>query len=150
VLFGNLAITVPPMIIYFALPDMMRAFSGEDRIRWVATAPQMASAGTMMTTWLVRRFRQRVVYVASALLLIAGSVVGALADLCGRRRGPRRTERGSPDHSVTMVHRQRAARAAPRLGMTIWGVGLPSRLVITPIVGGLLVKRSAGARCFWR
>ena len=70
VLFGNLAITVPPMIIYFALPDMMRAFSvGEDRIQWVATALQMASAGTMMmTTWLVRRFGQRVVYVASALI----------------------------------------------------------------------------------
>ena len=79
VLFGNLAITVPPMIIYFALPDMMRAFSvGEDRIQWVATALQIASAGTMMmTTWLVRRFGQRLVYVASALLLIARVVVRA-------------------------------------------------------------------------
>jgi EmrB/QacA subfamily drug resistance transporter len=145
VLFGNLAITVPPMIIYFALPDMMRAFSvGEDRIQWVATALQIASAGTMMmTTWLVRRFGQRAVYVASALLLIAGSIVGALADtlwvaVLGRVM---QGAAGGIIPALTMVTIVSVLPARQLgLGMTIWGVGFAITAVITPIVGGLLVE----------
>jgi EmrB/QacA subfamily drug resistance transporter len=145
VLFGNLAITVPPMIIYFALPDMMRAFSvGENRIQWVATALQIASAGTMMmTTWLVRRFGQRAVYVASALLLIAGSVVGALADTLWVAVAGRVMQgaAGGIIPALTMVTIVSVLPARHLgLGMTIWGVGFAITAVITPIVGGLLVE----------
>jgi DHA2 family multidrug resistance protein len=145
VLFGNLAITVPPMIIYFALPDMMRAFSvGEDRVQWVATALPIASAGSMMmTTWLIRRFGQRVVYVASALLLIAGSAVGALADTLWVAVAGRVMQgaAGGIIPALTMVTIVSVLPARQLgLGMTIWGVGFAITAIITPFVGGLLVE----------
>ena len=145
VLFGNLSISVPPMIIYVALPDMMHAFGvGEDRIQWLVTGLQVASTVSMMaTTWLVRRLGQRMAYVLAGLLLLAGSIVGAMGDslwvaVVGR------VMQGTAGGIIPALAMVTIVSLLPArqlgLGMSIWGVSFAVTAAVTPYIGGLLVE----------
>lgn len=146
VMFGNLAITLPPMIIYVALPDMMRAFQvGESEIQWLVTGLQIASTVSMVTTtWLVRRLGQRNAYLLASLLLIAGSVLGGVSPTLEWAVAGRVLQGIAcgiiPALSMVTI----VTVLSPRqlgLGMSAWGVSFAVTAAVTPYIGGLLVEQ---------
>jgi EmrB/QacA subfamily drug resistance transporter len=145
VMFGNLAITLPPMIIYVALPDMMRAFQvGESQIQWLVTGLQIASTVSMVTTtWLVRRLGQRNAYLLASLVLVAGSILGGCSTTLGMAVAGRVLQGIAcgviPALSMVTI----VTVLAPTqlgLGMSAWGVSFAVTAAVTPYIGGILVE----------
>lgn len=145
VVLANLAVTVPTMIIYVALPDMMQAFDvSEARIQWLVTGLQVASTVSMIATiWLVRRVGQRRAYVLASLVFVAGALLGGVPKFEVAILG--RVLQGIgcgllPAISMVTI----VTVLAPRqlgLGMSIWGTSFAVTAAITPYVGGVLVER---------
>ncbi len=69
-------------IVNVAIPDMSHHFLlGQGRVQWVSSGFMVASTVAMLTTpWLLARYGYRRTYVSTMLLLLAGGMLGGLAN----------------------------------------------------------------------
>ncbi len=80
-LMSSMALALSGTIINVAVPDIMGAFGvGQDLAQWMATAFFAAmTTGMLVSTWAIRSFGQRQVFVGTMCVFIASSVVGGTA-----------------------------------------------------------------------
>ncbi len=77
-LMSSMALALSGTIVNVAVPDIMGAFGvGQDLAQWMATAFFAAmTTGLLASSWAIRSFGQRQVFVGMMGVFIAGSVVG--------------------------------------------------------------------------
>jgi MFS family permease len=94
VMVGTMASIMSFTIINVAIPDMSQHFSlGQGRVQWVSSGFMVAMTISMLTTpWLLARYGYRYAYVGTMLLLMAGGIVGGLANNFGLVLGARVAE----------------------------------------------------------
>ncbi|MES2979460.1 MAG: DHA2 family efflux MFS transporter permease subunit [Pseudomonadota bacterium] len=82
VMVGTMASIMSSTIINVGIPDMSRSFSlGQERAQWVSSGFMVAMTVSMLTTpWLLSRYGYRRTYVGTMLVLMAGGIVGGLAN----------------------------------------------------------------------
>ncbi len=82
VMVGTMASIMSSTIVNVAIPAMSQHFTlGQERAQWVSSGFMVAMTVSMLTTpWLLARYGYRRTYVGTMLLLMAGGVVGGLAN----------------------------------------------------------------------
>ena len=82
VMIGTMASIMSSTIINVAVPSMSLHFDlGQERAQWVSSGFMVAMTVSMLTTpWLLARYGYRRTYSGTMGLLLAGGVVGGLAD----------------------------------------------------------------------
>ncbi|WP_062479763.1 DHA2 family efflux MFS transporter permease subunit [Variovorax boronicumulans] len=82
VMVGTMASIMSSTIVNVAIPDMSHHFAlGQERAQWVSSGFMVAMTVSMLTTpWLLSRYGYRRTYVGTMLLLLAGGIVGGLAN----------------------------------------------------------------------
>lgn len=82
VMVGTMASIMSSTIVNVAIPDMSHFFTlGQERAQWVSSGFMVAMTVSMLTTpWLLARYGYRLTYSAAMWLLLAGGVVGGLAN----------------------------------------------------------------------
>lgn len=83
VMVGTMASIMSSTVVNVAIPDLSRHFGlGQERAQWVSSGFMVAMTASMLTTpWLLARFGYRRTYVGTMVLLLAGGLLGGLADL---------------------------------------------------------------------
>ena len=144
VMVGTMASIMSSTIINVAIPDMSHHFTmGQGRAQWVSSGFMVAMTVSMLTTpWLLGRYGYRRTYAGCMLLLLAGGVVGGLAnnfDLVLAARVAEGLAAGvvQPIPAIIIMrvfepHEQGRASG-------IFGVGVVLAPAIGPSVGGVLV-----------
>jgi EmrB/QacA subfamily drug resistance transporter len=79
---GSMASIMSSTVVNVAIPGISHHFGiGQERAQWVSSGFMVAMTASMLTTpWLLARFGYRTVYGATMVLLMAGGIVGGLAD----------------------------------------------------------------------
>ncbi len=82
VMVGAMAAIMSSTVINVAIPDLSRHFGlGQERAQWATSGFMAATVASMLTTpWMLARFGFRRTYAYSMWALLAGGVVGGLAD----------------------------------------------------------------------
>ncbi|HPE02824.1 MAG TPA: DHA2 family efflux MFS transporter permease subunit, partial [Burkholderiaceae bacterium] len=82
VMLGTMASIMASTIVNVAVPDMSRFFAlGQERAQWLSSGFMAAMTLSMpLTPWLLERHGYRRTYLGAVALLLAGSVVGGLAN----------------------------------------------------------------------
>jgi EmrB/QacA subfamily drug resistance transporter len=82
VMVGTMASIMSSTIVNVAIPGMSHHFSlGQERAQWVSSGFMVAMTVSMLTTpWLLARYGYRRTYVGTMLLLLAGGIVGGVAN----------------------------------------------------------------------
>lgn len=82
VMVGTMASIMSSTIVNVAIPDLSHHFVlGQDRAQWVTSGFMAAMTASMLTTpWLLGRYGYRGVYSGCMWLLLAGGVVGGMAN----------------------------------------------------------------------
>ena len=82
VMVGTMASIMSSTIVNVAIPDMSHHFAlGQERAQWVSSGFMVAMTVSMLTTpWLLSRYGYRRTYVGTMLLLLAGGIVGGVAN----------------------------------------------------------------------
>ena len=82
VMVGTLASIMSSTIVNVAIPSMSHHFAlGQERAQWVSSGFMVATTVSMLTTpWLLGRYGYRRVYVGTMLALLAGGLLGGLAN----------------------------------------------------------------------
>ncbi len=85
VMIGTMASIMSATIVNVAIPDMSQHFTlGQARAQWVSSGFMVAMTVSMLTTpWLLARYGYRRTYAGTMLLLMAGGIVGGLANHFG-------------------------------------------------------------------
>ncbi len=80
-IMSSIALALSGTIVNVAVPDIMGAFGvGQDLAQWMATAFfATMTTGMLVSTWAIRSFGQRRVFVGMMGIFIAASVVGGTA-----------------------------------------------------------------------
>jgi MFS family permease len=144
VMVGTMASIMSSTIVNVAIPDMSHHFAlGQERAQWVSSGFMVAMTVSMLTTpWLLGRYGYRRTYVGTMLLLMAGGIVGGLANQfrwCWRRAWPKGwrpawCSRFPPSSCCAPSSRtSRAAPAACSAWAWCW------RPALGPSIGGVLV-----------
>ena len=78
---GVIASIMSSTVVNVAIPDLSQAFElTQDRAQWVSSGFMLASTVTMLITpWLLARFGYRATYAGCMGLLMAGGLLGGLA-----------------------------------------------------------------------
>ena len=81
VMVGVIASIMSSTVVNVAIPDLSQAFElTQDRAQWVSSGFMLASTVTMLITpWLLARFGYRATYAGCMGLLMAGGLLGGLA-----------------------------------------------------------------------
>lgn len=82
VMVGVMASIMSSTIVNVAIPGMSQHFHlGQERAQWVSSGFMVAMTVSMLTTpWLLSRFGYRRTYSSTMVLLLAGGLLGGLAD----------------------------------------------------------------------
>src|ERR1700754_4444797 len=82
VVVGTMESIMSSTIVNVAIPGMSHHFSlGKERAQWVSSGFMVAMPVSMLTTpWLLGRYGSRRTYVGTMSLLLAGGIVGGLAN----------------------------------------------------------------------
>ncbi|RYX95576.1 MAG: MFS transporter [Comamonadaceae bacterium] len=82
VMIGTMASIMSSTIVNVAIPDMSHHFTlGQERAQWVSSGFMVAMTVSMLTTpWLLARYGYRRTYSGCMWLLMAGGIVGGLAN----------------------------------------------------------------------
>jgi len=82
VMVGTMASIMSSTIVNVAIPGMSHHFAlGQDRAQWVSSGFMVAMTVSMLTTpWLLARYGYRGTYVGTMLLLLAGGILGGVAN----------------------------------------------------------------------
>jgi EmrB/QacA subfamily drug resistance transporter len=141
---GSMASIMSSTVVNVAIPGMSHHFAiDQGRAQWVSSGFMVAMTASMLTTpWLLGRFGYRTVYAGTMLLLMAGGIVGGLANDFSLVLGARVAEGLAagivqPIPAIVILRgfgRQEQGRASG-----IFGMGAVLAPAIGPSIGGVLV-----------
>ncbi|HTB28732.1 MAG TPA: DHA2 family efflux MFS transporter permease subunit, partial [Steroidobacteraceae bacterium] len=135
--------TLDSTIANVALPHMQGALSAsQDQIAWVLTAYIVAAAiATPLTGWMVDRFGQKRVFLASVIGFTVASALCGLADSLAQIVAARLLQGvfGAalvPMSQMVLMEINPPAKQGP--AMAVWGVGVMVGPILGPTLGGWL------------
>jgi EmrB/QacA subfamily drug resistance transporter len=141
---GSMASIMSSTVVNVAIPGISHHFAiGQERAQWVSSGFMVAMTASMLTTpWLLARFGYRTVYAATMVLLMAGGIVGGLADnyslvLAARVAEGLAAGVVQPIPAIVILRgfgQQEQGRASG-----IFGMGAVLAPAIGPSIGGVLV-----------
>jgi EmrB/QacA subfamily drug resistance transporter len=144
VMVGAVASIMSSTIINVAVPDMSRHFGiGQERAQWVSSGFMVAMTVAMLTTpWLLGRFGYRRTYGGSMCLLMAGGVLGGVADHFGLVLAARVAEglAAGVVQPIPAIIVMRAFEPHEQgRAMSVFGLGAVLAPALGPTAGGVLV-----------
>lgn len=144
VMIGTMASIMSATIVNVAIPDMSLHFAlGQERAQWVSSGFMVAMTVSMLTTpWLLARYGYRRTYVSCMLLLMAGGVVGGLANHFGLVLGARVAEglAAGVVQPIPAIIIMRAFEPHEQGRATgLFGMGVVLAPALGPSLGGVLV-----------
>ncbi|MEO6321922.1 MAG: MFS transporter, partial [Polaromonas sp.] len=144
VMIGTMASIMSSTIINVAIPDMSQHFSlGQGRAQWVSSGFMVAMTVSMlMTPWLLGRYGYRRTYVGCMLLLMAGGIVGGLANQFGLVLGARVAEglaAGVVQPIPAIIIMRAFGPHEQGRASGLFGMGVVLAPALGPSIGGLLV-----------
>lgn len=143
-MLGSFATLLTGTIINVAIPEVMGAFGiGQDQAQWLSTGFLAAGTITMLlSSWATEAFGMRYAYIASMLVFLFGSIMGAIA----------------PNPEILIISRVIQGAASGILGplamvltyqifpvrhrgsaMGIFGIGVVLAPALGPALGGYLI-----------
>lgn len=145
VMIGSIASVMSSTIVNVAVPDLMQHFDiGQERAQWVAAGFMAAMTLSMLPTpWLLARYGYRHTYVGAVGLLMAGGIVGGLAQHYPLVLAMRVAEGLAAGvlQVIPSIIVLRAFDAGERgRAMGIFGFGVVLAPAVGPTVGGVLVE----------
>lgn len=144
VMIGTMASVMSSTIINVAIPDMSHHFVlGQDRAQWVSSGFMVAMTVSMLTTpWLLARYGYRYTYVGTMLVLLAGGVVGGLANNFSLVMAARVAEglaAGVVQPIPAIIIMRAFAPHEQGRASGLFGMGVVLAPAIGPSIGGVLV-----------
>lgn len=144
VMIGTMASVMSSTIINVAIPDMSHHFVlGQDRAQWVTSGFMVAMTVSMLTTpWLLARYGYRYTYVGTMVLLLAGGVVGGLANNFSLVLAARVAEglaAGVVQPIPAIIIMRAFAPHEQGRASGLFGMGVVLAPAIGPSIGGVLV-----------
>jgi len=145
VMIGSIASVMSSTIVNVAVPDLMRHFAiGQERAQWVAAGFMTAMTLSMLPTpWLLARYGYRHTYMGAVLLLLAGGIVGGLAQqypLVLAMRAAEGLAAGVLQVIPSIIILRAFAAGERGKAMGIFGFGVVLAPAVGPSVGGVLVE----------
>ena len=144
VLVGTMASIIPATSMNLAIPALSAHFRlGQGSAQWVASGFMVASTMAMLLTpWLLSRYGYRKTYAGALLLLMAGGIVGGLAQYYPLLLAARVAEGIAagviqPIPAVIILHAFPPNQQGRASGL--FGMGVVLAPAIGPALGGLLV-----------
>jgi predicted MFS family arabinose efflux permease len=144
VMLGSMAAVMSSTILNVAIPDMSTHFTlGQSRVQWVTSGFMVAMTVSMLTTpWLLSRYGYRRVYEVCMWLLLAGGVVGGLANdfpLVMAARVAEGLAAGVVQPIPAIIILRAFASEEQGRASGLFGVGVVLAPAIGPSIGGVLV-----------
>lgn len=141
---GTMASIMSSTVINVAIPGISHHFViDQGRAQWVSSGFMVAMTASMLTTpWLLARFGYRSIYSATMLLLMAGGIVGGLADNYNLVLAARVAEglaAGIVQPIPAIVILRAFDRSEQGRASGIFGMGVVLAPAIGPSIGGVLV-----------
>jgi EmrB/QacA subfamily drug resistance transporter len=144
VMVGTMASVMSSTIVNVAIPDMSRAFAlNQERVQWVSSGFMVAMTVSMLTTpWLLARYGYRYTYYGTMVLLMAGGIVGGLAEhyplvLAARVAEGLAAGVVQPIPAIIMLRAFEPHEQGRASGM--FGMGVVLAPALGPSIGGVLV-----------
>lgn len=144
VMIGTMASIMSSTIVNVAIPDMSHHFAlGQERAQWVSSGFMVATTVSMLTTpWLLARYGYRRTYAGCMLLLMAGGLVGGLADNFSLVLGARVAEGLAagvvlPIPAIIIMRAFGSHEQGRASGL--FGMGVVLAPALGPSIGGVLV-----------
>lgn len=144
VMIGTMASIMSSTIVNVAIPDMSHHFTlGQERAQWVSSGFMVAMTASMLTTpWLLARYGYRATYAGTMLLLMAGGVVGGLANsftlvLAARVAEGLAAGIVQPIPAIIILRAFEPSEQGRASG--IFGMGVVLAPAVGPSIGGVLV-----------
>lgn len=144
VMIGTMASIMSSTIVNVAIPDMSHHFTlGQERAQWVSSGFMVAMTVSMLTTpWLLARYGYRRTYVGTMVLLMAGGIVGGLANSFGLVLGARVAEglaAGVVQPIPAIIIMRAFGPHEQGRASGLFGMGVVLAPALGPSVGGILV-----------
>jgi len=144
VMLGTMASIMSSTIVNVAIPDMSQHFMlGQERAQWVSSGFMVATTVSMLTTpWLLARYGYRRTYAGTMLLLMAGGMVGGLANSFGLVLGARVAEglaAGVVQPIPAIIIMRAFGPHEQGRASGLFGMGVVLAPALGPSIGGLLV-----------
>ena len=145
VMIGSIASVMSSTIVNVAVPDLMRHFAiGQERAQWVAAGFMTAMTLSMLPTpWLLSRWGYRRTYMGAVTLLLAGGIVGGLAQhypLVLAMRAAQGLAAGVLQVIPSIIILRAFGAGERGRAMGIFGFGVVLAPAVGPSVGGVLVE----------
>jgi len=142
---GSIASVMSSTIVNVAVPDLMRHFHiGQERAQWVAAGFMAAMTLSMLPTpWLLARYGYRHTYVGAIGLLMAGGIVGGLAQhypLVLAMRVAEGLAAGVLQVIPSIIVLRAFDQSERGRAMGIFGFGVVLAPAVGPSAGGVLVE----------
>ncbi|MFN3830304.1 MAG: translation initiation factor IF-2 [Tepidimonas ignava] len=154
VMIGAMAALVSSTVVNVAIPDLSHHFHlGQDQAQWVTSGFMAASVVAMLTTpWMLARFGFRRTYVLCMAVLVAGGVVGGLADHYALVLAARLAEGVAagivqPIPAVIILRAFEPHEQGRASGL--FGMGVVLAPALGPSVGGVLVELAGWRSVFF-
>ncbi|ABE46424.1 major facilitator superfamily MFS_1 [Polaromonas sp. JS666] len=144
VMIGTMASIMSSTIVNVAIPDMSQHFTlGQERAQWVSSGFMAAMTVSMLTTpWLLARYGYRRTYAGTMLLLMAGGMVGGLANSFGLVLGARVAEglaAGIVQPIPAIIIMRAFGPHEQGRASGLFGMGVVLAPALGPSIGGILV-----------
>lgn len=144
VMVGTMASIMSSTIVNVAIPGMSAHFSlGQGRAQWVSSGFMVAMTASMLTTpWLLARYGYRRTYAGCMLLLMAGGIVGGLANEFSLVLGARVAEglaAGVVQPIPAIIIMRAFGPHEQGRASGLFGMGVVLAPAIGPSIGGVLV-----------
>ena len=144
VMIGTMASIMSSTIVNVAIPGMSHHFSlGQERAQWVSSGFMVAMTVSMLTTpWLLARYGYRRTYVGTMLLLLAGGLVGGVANQFSWVMAARVAEglaAGVVQPIPAIIIMQAFGPHEQGRASGLFGMGVVLAPAIGPSIGGVLV-----------
>ena len=141
---GTMASIMSSTVVNVAVPGLSHHFGiDQSRAQWVSSGFMVAMTASMLTTpWLLARFGYRMVYAGTMLLLMAGGIVGGLANDFSVVLGARVAEglaAGIVQPIPAIVILRGFGPREQGRASGIFGMGVVLAPAIGPSIGGVLV-----------
>ena len=143
-MIGTMASIMSSTVVNVAIPGISHHFAiDQSRAQWVSSGFMVAMTASMLTTpWLLARFGYRTVYAATMVLLMAGGIVGGLADnysLVLAARAAEGLAAGIVQPIPAIVILRGFGRDEQGRASGIFGMGVVLAPAIGPSIGGVLI-----------
>ena len=144
VMIGTMASIMSSTIINVAIPDMSAHFTlGQAKAQWVSSGFMVAMTVSMLTTpWLLARYGYRHTYVGAMAVLMAGGLMGGMANNFGLVLAGRVAEglaAGVVQPIPAIIIMRAFAPHEQGRASGLFGMGVVLAPAIGPSIGGVLV-----------